>query len=75
MGTGPPPPEGVHVTHPLARLAQWYSAAVLPAVRRGGLVHIHDVQTDPLAPRPDLPLPATSEELEVRRFLATRASD
>ena len=58
-----------------ASFAQWYTAAVLPAVRRGGLVHIHDVQTDPLAPCPNLPLPPTTEELEVRRFLAARASD
>lgn len=55
--------------------ARWYLGALFPYVRGGGLVHIHDILTDPLAPRAGLPLSPTDEELEVRRFLGARRDD
>lgn len=50
--------------------ARWYLTALFPSVRCDGIVHVHDVHTEPLAPRASLPLPPTGEELEIRRFLA-----
>jgi predicted O-methyltransferase YrrM len=55
--------------------ARWYLGALFPYVRGDGLVHIHDILTDPLAPRAGLPLSPTDEELEVRRFLGARRDD
>ena len=54
---------------------RWYLGALFPCVRDGGIVHIHDILTDPLAPRAGLPLSPTDEELEVRRFLGARRDD
>lgn len=58
-----------------AEFARWYLGALFPYVRGGGLVHIHDIETDPLAPRGVLPFSPNGEELEVRRFLGARRDD
>jgi len=58
-----------------AEFARWYLGALFPYVRGGGLVHIHDIVTDPLSPRGELPFSPNGEELEVRRFLGVRRDD
>lgn len=58
-----------------AEFARWYLEALVPSVRRDGIAHVHDILTDPLTPRGELPLPPNGEELEVRQFLAVRRDD
>ena len=53
-----------------AAFARWYLRALFPCVPRGGIVHVHDIFTDPLAALRDQPLAPTGEEHEVRRYFA-----
>ena len=53
-----------------AEFARWYTRCLFPRVRRGGIIHVDDVMTDPRnAARRELALPHTGEEEEVARFL------
>jgi predicted O-methyltransferase YrrM len=55
-----------------ADFARWYTRGLFPCVRRGGIIHIDDIMTDPrnFARRRELfPMPPTGEEEEVVRFL------
>jgi predicted O-methyltransferase YrrM len=59
-----------------AEFARWYTRQLFPCVRRGGIIHIDDIMTDPrnFARRRDLfPVPPTGEEDEVVRFLLGHA--
>ena len=57
-----------------AEFARWYTRALFPRVRRGGIIHVDDVMTDPRnAARRQLALPHTGEEEEVVRFLLGHA--
>ena len=57
-----------------AEFARWYTRALFPRVRRGGIIHVDDVMTDPRnAARRELALPHTGEEEEVVRFLLGHA--
>lgn len=58
-----------------AEFARWYTRQLFPCVRRGGIIHIDDVMTDPhnFARRRDLfPVPPTGEEGEVVPFLLSQ---
>ena len=57
-----------------AEFARWYTGCLFPRVRRGGIIHVDDVMTDPRnAARRELALPHTGEEEEVARFLLGHA--
>lgn len=55
--------------------ARWYLGALFPFVRRGGVIHVDDILTDPraAAPPPDVGLEPTGEEREVSQALLAQA--
>lgn len=53
--------------------ARWYTRALFPYVKRGGVVHVDDVLTDPRRPAEGLGLAPTGEEEVVRRMLLASA--
>jgi predicted O-methyltransferase YrrM len=53
--------------------AGWYTRALFPYVKRGGVVHVDDVLTDPRRPGEGLVLAPTGEEGVVRQVLLASA--